>query len=118
MAPASYFASHTRAIGWALMQMQEGHGANYMECIVQEITQFTSWEDFPDFFAWEFYKADVEHKHNIDSYIDSFQSLYQKAGYPARHHLIMKFRHDLSKKLSDQLRNISTGHPDDTQVEA
>ncbi|KAG5643334.1 hypothetical protein DXG03_001184 [Asterophora parasitica] len=52
MAPASHFASHTRAIGWALMQMQEGHGANYVECIVQEgITQFTSWEDFWDSFA-------------------------------------------------------------------
>ncbi|KAG5639869.1 hypothetical protein DXG03_002740 [Asterophora parasitica] len=61
MAPASHFALHTRAIGWALMQMQEGHSTDYMEYIVQEgITQFTSWEDFQDSFAWEFYKADVE----------------------------------------------------------
>ncbi|KAG5636946.1 hypothetical protein DXG03_004580 [Asterophora parasitica] len=61
MAPASHFASDTRAVEWALMQMQEGHGANYVECVVQEgITQFTSWEDFWDSFTWEFYKADVE----------------------------------------------------------
>ncbi|KAG5639485.1 hypothetical protein DXG03_003653 [Asterophora parasitica] len=79
MAPASYFASHARAIGWALMQ--KGHGTDYVECVVQEgITQFTSWEDFRDSFAWGFYKADMEatafltleseayyqHKHDID----------------------------------------------------
>ncbi|KAG5639894.1 hypothetical protein DXG03_002561, partial [Asterophora parasitica] len=89
-------------------------------------------EDFWDSFAWEFYEADVEvtasltleseayyqHEHNIDLYVDSFQSLYQKAGYLDGHHLIMKFWHGLSKKLSDQLGNISTGCPDDTRVEA
>ncbi|KAG5640692.1 hypothetical protein DXG03_007494 [Asterophora parasitica] len=133
MAPASHFALHTRAIGWALMQMQEGHGANYVGHIVQEgITQFTSWEDFQDSFAWEFHEVDVEvtasltleseaynqHKCDIDLYVDSFQSLYQKVGYPDGHHLVMKFQCDLSKKLSDRLRNISTGHPDDTQAES
>ncbi|KAG5639828.1 hypothetical protein DXG03_003049, partial [Asterophora parasitica] len=59
-----------------------------------------------------------QHKHNIDVYIDSFQSLYRKTGYPDGHYLIMKFHHGLSKWISDHLGNITTGCPDDTCIEA
>ncbi|KAG5640331.1 hypothetical protein DXG03_009209 [Asterophora parasitica] len=119
LAPATQFAMHTQAIAWALMQMQEGQGAKYLDQIVREgITQFASWDNFRDAFAWEFYEPDVEHKHDIDAYIDSFRSLYRKAGYPDRRHLIMKFCHGLSKRISDRLGNITTGCPNDTHVEA
>ncbi|KAG5639996.1 hypothetical protein DXG03_001870, partial [Asterophora parasitica] len=80
----------------------------------------------------KFYEPDVEvtaslalesesyyqHKHDIDAYIDSFQSPYWKAGYPDRHHLVMKFHHSLSKRISNHLRNITTGCPNNTCVKA
>ncbi|KAG5640503.1 hypothetical protein DXG03_008284 [Asterophora parasitica] len=96
------------------------------------ITQVASWDDFCNAFVQEFYELDVEvttslalesesyyqHKCDIDVYIDSFQSLYWKAGYPDRCHLVMKFHHGLSKRISDCLGNITTGRPNDTCVEA
>ncbi|KAG5646930.1 hypothetical protein DXG03_002006 [Asterophora parasitica] len=91
MAPASHFALHTRAIGWALIQIQEGCSANYVECVVQEeITQFTSWDNFWDCFAWEFYKADMEATTSLTLELEAY---YQH-------------EHDIDL------------HPDDTQVEA
>ncbi|KAF5383222.1 hypothetical protein D9615_004783 [Tricholomella constricta] len=92
---------------------------------------FPTWKDFEDTFRGEFFLFDevadaaltlestayFQNGRSIDEYIDSFRSLWVKAGYPDGRHLVLKFRRGMDPKLSRRLGSITTGCPHDEKIE-
>ncbi|KAF5376260.1 hypothetical protein D9615_008526 [Tricholomella constricta] len=92
---------------------------------------FPAWKDFEDTFRGEFFLFDevadaalilestayFQNSRSIDEYIDSFRSLWVKAGYPDGRHLVLKFRRGMDPKLSRRLGSITTGRPHDEKIE-
>ncbi|KAF5383726.1 hypothetical protein D9615_003683 [Tricholomella constricta] len=92
---------------------------------------FPTWKDFEDTFRSEFFLLDevanaaltlestayFQNSRSIDKYIDSFRSLWVKAGYPDGRHLVLKFRRGMDPKLSRRLGSITTGRLHDNKIE-
>ncbi|KAF5378468.1 hypothetical protein D9615_007022 [Tricholomella constricta] len=92
---------------------------------------FPAWKDFEDTSRGEFFLFDevadaaltlestayFQNGRSIDEYIDSFRSLWVKAGYPDGRHLVLKFHRGMDPKLSRRLGSITTGRPHDEKIE-
>ncbi|KAF5376916.1 hypothetical protein D9615_007310 [Tricholomella constricta] len=129
----SFADDHARII-WVLLYMQHGRAADFVSRVFQFRTAkdvFPAWKDFEDTFRGEFFLFDevadaaltlestayFQNGRSIDEYIDSFRSLWVKAGYPDGRHLVLKFRQGMDPKLSRRLGSITTGRPHDEKIE-
>ncbi|KAF5379776.1 hypothetical protein D9615_005646 [Tricholomella constricta] len=129
----SFADDHARIV-WVLSYMQHGRAADFVSRVFQFGTAkdvFPAWKDFEDTFRGEFFLFDevadaalilestayFQNGRSIDEYIDSFRSLWVKAGYPDGRHLVLKFRRGMDPKLSRRLGSITTGRPHDEKIE-
>ncbi|KAF5378851.1 hypothetical protein D9615_006886 [Tricholomella constricta] len=125
----SFADDHARII-WVLSYMQHGRAADFVSQVFQFGTAkdvFPAWKDFEDTFRGEFFFRDAaltlestayfQNGRSIDEYIDSFRSLWVKAGYPDGRHLVLKFRREMDPKLSRRLGSITTGRPHNEKIE-
>ncbi|KAF5376988.1 hypothetical protein D9615_007343 [Tricholomella constricta] len=129
----SFADDHARIV-WVLSYMQHGRAADFVSRVFQFGTAkdvFPAWKDFEDTFRGEFFLFDevadaalilkstayFQNGRSIDEYIDSFRSLWVKAGYPDGCHLVLKFRRGMDPKLSRRLGSITTGRPHDEKIE-
>ncbi|KAF5371476.1 hypothetical protein D9615_009606 [Tricholomella constricta] len=129
----SFADDHARIV-WVLSYMQHGRAADFVSQVFQFGTAkdvFPAWKDFEDTFRGEFFLFDevadaalilestayFQNGRSIDEYIDSFRSLWVKAGYPDGRHLVLKFRRGMDPKLSRRLGSITTGRPHDEKIE-
>ncbi|KAF5374164.1 hypothetical protein D9615_008845 [Tricholomella constricta] len=115
------FADNNARIIWVLSYMQHGTAKDV----------FPTWKDFEDTFRSEFFLFDevadaalmlestayFQNGRSIDEYIDSYRSLWVKAGYPDRCHLVLKFCRGMDPKLSRRLGSITTGRPHNEKIE-
>ncbi|KAF5378295.1 hypothetical protein D9615_008772 [Tricholomella constricta] len=129
----SFADDHARIV-WVLSYMQHGRAADFVSRVFQFGTAkdvFPAWKDFEDTFRGEFFLFDevadaalilestayFQNGRSIDEYIDSFRSLWVKAGYPDGRHLVLKFRRGMDPKLSRRLGSITTGRPHNEKIE-
>ncbi|KAF5376293.1 hypothetical protein D9615_008535 [Tricholomella constricta] len=129
----SFADDHARIV-WVLSYMQHGRAADFVSRVFQFGTAkdvFPAWKDFEDTFRGEFFLFDevadaalilestayFQNSRSIDEYIDSFRSLWVKAGYPDGRHLVLKFCRGMDPKLSRRLGSITTGRPHDEKIE-
>ncbi|KAF5379468.1 hypothetical protein D9615_006599 [Tricholomella constricta] len=111
------FADDNTRIVWVLSYMQHGRAADFISRVFQFGTAkdvFPTWKDFEGTFHSEFFLFDevadaaltlesmayFQNGQSIDEYINSFRSLWVKAGYPDGRHLVLKFRRGMDPKLS------------------
>ncbi|KAG5639386.1 hypothetical protein DXG03_003765 [Asterophora parasitica] len=107
LCPEQFSDDHI-TISWMLTFKQQGQAAEFVACIFQFSSAkklFQNWDQFISIFADEFYvlkkvintslvlelSAHYQNSHSIDTYIDSFKSLWNQFQYVDGHHLFMKF---------------------------